>query len=680
MGWGADISSAYQAASTAAKAAAQSAAQTAQTAWEYTKQKAAEAQQAMAQTATATEAAADDAQRWAGEKVDQGVDLAERGWSGTKQVAGETRDAVGESFRRIGTAFNRQPAGSALSGCPLQNPPALPPPGRGDGSCKPPPPCVVKPLHVKCGHGKRAFVLLPPNTPTNEAHDQLIQVIADDNGHDEIEVFFASGSCPHGNGPNRPCLYFADQQATSTLKLKLPGPPSPILPMQSTSLAGATIPFVEFVRHFIIRKDPGYTSFSGNIDCCQGLGANQSFHVEVFPKREWTGKIQAGIEIEATNPLDEDYARRKVYAMKRAELVFKGELTGAYGDREIKCTTPSFKIARGSAKHNIVGADEGFAVTKRWLDAIYPAVAKFKHSPLVKIEPEWPNLTFAGTAKAVEVRQRYDVAWQGEAALKLDPLFGVKGTFDALQWLIDFACHAYLPPGVSTLASAQILKIRRMAERGVGGGAVGSKFFARIDISARGAFGGELKWELRPGLNDVASGSLLGDIDITVEGKVSGEVRVLRVSYQAGATISGASGLSGKLTAAFYNGDLAFGGVAKLKEFKIKAIAFQSLGGSSVGQEKEGQAKGAQRRTAKKKAEKDGKWFGLFDQDNDSARAEDNATWEMEIWPEAILLGGGLEKDLYGEDFKGNGGSFGGGGASGGHGATSSWTPLTEGV
>lgn len=679
MAWGAAIASAYEAASEAAKAAARTAVQTAQTAWDYTKQKAVDVQHAVTegakQTASAASAAADDAGQWAGEVADKAAVHARQKSAVVKAAVKEQAEAVGQSFENIKNSFKPQPAGSPRSTCPLQNSPALPPPGRGDGTCKPPPPCVVEPLLVRCGHGKRAFVLQPPNTPTNDAHVQMIQVIADNAGHDEIEVMFSAGACPHGDS-HRPCLRFADQHSKSTLKLHLPAPPTLI---QGNNPGIAALPFAEFIRHFVLRTDPDYSSFSGFIDCCSGQGSDQSFQVQVFPQREWSGKIQAGIEIEATNPLDANYARRKVYAMKRAELVIKGELTGKYGYREFKCTSPSFKIGGSTAKNHVPLAGDGFAVTKRWLDKIYPAVAKFKESDWVKIEPEWPNLSFGGSAKAVEVRGRYDVAWQGEAALKLEPLIGLKGTFDALQWLIDFACQAYLPPGISGLVSKQILKIRRMAERGVGEGAVGTKAVARVDISARGAFGGELKWELRPGLHDVASGSVLGDVDVTVEGKVSGELRVLRVSYQAGASIAGASGVSGKLTAAFYNGDLAFGGVAKLKEFKIKALAFQSIGGSSIGEDKEGKGAVADREAAKKKG-KGGKWFGLFEQDNDSARAEDSGTWEMEIWPEAILLGGGLEKELYGDEFKGGGGSFGGGGMSGGHGATGSFTTLADGV
>ncbi|MGD9471967.1 MAG: hypothetical protein AB7G24_11425 [Novosphingobium sp.] len=647
MGWGSAFSSAYATASSAAKSAVQSAAQTASTAWDYTRQKAGELYGAASNKAGVASQQAQQTvssvAQWAGEKKDAAAAFA-------KDTAAKTGDAVGEAFDKIGDAFTGQAPGAPAATCPFAGTQTLPPPpARGNGQCQPPPPCFTQPLTVKCGHNKeRAFLLIPPNTPTNQQHEQIIQVIADENDHDTMTIDFSAGACPKGCGANMPTLRFGDTETKSTLVVKVAGPPSPRLVAEGQ--VGPDIPFIEFAAHFLKRcNGAGFRSYSGTVLC--GSGQDQSFEVQAFPKREWSGEIAASVGIERNKGKGEDNGGL-LYSKSKTELSISGELSGTYGVRKITVKPPSLTIGRP-----VTGTKAAFKGTKSFLDVVYPSIAFFKESRYVKLEPVWPNLKLSGGMQAAEVKGRYNVDWKGEVSLSLSPLFGLSGRFDALQWLIDVACYAYLqPPPFAKLVSDQIKYLREKAEEGQGGKDFGAKVVARIDIEAKGSVSGTLKWEFLPEEKDKASGSGSGDLDISVKGELSGELRAWKVSYKAGATIVGESGFAGKIDACFRGDDPAWDGYWEFKGLKIKGMAYQSVGGSSVGSGKEGTAPVSDRKKKKKS------WWNPFSASND-ARAEDSASWEMVVIKPSTWGKEG-EDDEAGDDFAGKGGSYGGGGST----------------
>lgn len=631
MGWGSPFVSALSAASQAAKNAAHEASQTAQAAWEYTKQKAASAFQSASQATThATEqvqSATNSAYDSAGEKIAVARDRAAAASQWLEQKSDETSKAVGVAFDNIGKSFAPQPAGSPTKSCPFAKV-DRPPPPRGDGTCKAPPPCFKQPLEIRCGHSERKFKLIPPNTPTNHQYDQVIQLVANKNGRDDIEIAFSCGACPFGSGPDLPCLSFSGQKARSAVRASLDGPPSPAMPLQSPDLPGV-VPLVEFVRHFILNRDgEGFVSYDGTVDCCQGA-PGQSFRVEVYPKREWSGRISASIDVPGSSA--------KSHSMSRAKLVFKGQLVGSYGVRTFKVSPPSLEIGRYPAGRQLPPSKMAFKATKSFLDTIYPSIMKFKESRYVTIEPEWPNVELGGGSSLSEVKGRYNVSSKGNVSLSLSPLFALAGNFDALQWLIDVACYAYLqPPPFAKLVSDQILYIRRQAEKGIGHEGAGFKVVARLDIAAKGSVGGTLQWDFLPEAKDKASGSLKVDLDITVAGKISAEFRVWKVGYEAGATIAGESGFGGVVSACIYGDDPMVSGKVIFKGLRIKGVAYQSLGGSSVGTSDEGQAAIADRKSAKKKKKKgDSSWWDPFSINTDDAGVADSADWEMVVIEEA---------------------------------------------
>ena len=687
MGWGSAIAGAWEKATETAKAAAQQAASTAQTAWDYTKQKASDlygqASQTAANTVQQAQQAAQSAQNWAGQKVDSAVNAATDAknrvvdkavavgkW--TADTTQRTGAAVNQAFDNIADAFTTQPAGAPAQTCPYAGT-GTPSQVVPENQCKVPkdttPPCCVRSLTVKCGHGSRGFILVPPGTKTNTNNDQIIQVIAEKNDVDTITVDFAAGPCARGNGPNMPCLSFDgfDWPGSATRELK--GPPSPLMPGQSSSLVGKLVPFAEFFGHFIGPwGDVDYISYPGTVSCCEG-GNGLGFEVQVFPNKKWSGEISAGIE--GTSGAT-------------AKFAIKGELSGTYGVRTVKCTPPSFEIPLDEAAPIIPVPDAAFNGTKAFLDKVLPSIKKFTEGRYVKIKPELPNMKFGGNVEAAEVKGKYKVSYKGEVSLAASPLIGLTGTFDALQWMIDVACYVYLkPPQFSQFVADQIKCLRDEAGKGVGGKYAGAKAEVRLDIIAKGTIGGSMKWEFRPEQDDKASGSFGGDLDISVSGKISGEVRVWKVSYQAGATLVGQSGVGGKVAACIYGEDPAFDGYLEFKGLKIKAMAYQSLGGSSVGTKKEGAAPIADREEEKEKRGWISRLFSKSEANYDSARAEDSANWEMEILKKGYWGKEGTSGSSDGSASGSASGSAGGGGGGGGgksfDGGGASYTTLRSG-
>lgn len=614
MGWGSAFSSAFSAASNAVQSAASAAAETAQTAWDYTKQKSEEAynaardwiapradaaQEWASDTASAAKQTATDAAEWTRDNY-----VAARDY--TAEKANETAKAVGEAFEGIEDAFTPQPAGSPGEKCPYQTDGKdAPPPPRGDGTCKELPPCLTGPVIVSCAHGSRGFKLQPPNTPTNASHDQIIQVIADRNEFEDITVQFSCGNCPHGAGPDKPHVFLRDKTSKSTMKASLRGPPSPLMPHQSPGKDGPTIPFYEFVRHFVgSREYDDYKSYYGGVSCCEGKG-EQSFEVQVFPVRKWSGEFTAGTKIKYGGTAaagDED---------STVSLEATGNIKCTYGMRSIEVDFPTW------------------GATNKFLGTVGPDILKFTKSRYVTITPTWPKLKLGGELSSVEVKGRYNVTWGGKVNVGFDPIFGLSGKFDALQWLIDVACYVYIPPPGGKIVADQIKYLRDIAEKGRGNEDVGVAATVRLDISAGGKFGGQMEWEFLPERKDKATGEFGGDLDLSVEGKVSAEARIWKVSYEAGASIKGATGISGKITACMYGDDPAWEGSAKFKGLTITGVAYQSVGGSNTGNEKSGQAPIEDRKKP---------WWKVWERDDKSVRAKDSKGWKMVIIKPAPLF------------------------------------------
>lgn len=660
MGWGSAFANAYSAASTAAKSMVQQAAQSSKAAWNYTQQSVDKVIAGIDAASNAAAQKADTAGNWAAQQAQvasEKVDAAKQ-WAG--EVNASASKAVGEAFDKVANSFRAQTAGAPKKDCPLAKAEQeLPPPPRGNGSCQPPPSCFFKPLSVKCGHGARGFLLIPPNTPTNPEFQQVIQVIADDNGSDTITVDFSAGSCSKGCGPNLPSLKFGDFESRSALTIKVQPPPLPnLVPL---------LPLFDFFTHFVCQDGNGaFRSYAGSVLCGEA-GGRQNFEVQAFPKRKWHGKLSARFEIPRNEGPNAPRSGLE-YSRSRAQLAISGELTGEYGIRKVTVKPPSIEISEWHARP-IVGTEQGFGATKKFLEKVYPSIKKFRESRYVTIEPMWPDVSFSGGMEAAEVKGRYNVSWKGDVALQLSPLFGLQGTFDALQWLIDVACYAYLSPAVGPIVADQIKYLREKAEEGYSSksGKLAARAVAKLDIIAGGSVGGRLQWQFLPEQKDKASGAITGDLDIKVVGEISGEVRYWKVGYQAGATISGESGVAAELSANFYGDDPVLAGKVTFKGLTIKAVAFYGAGGSSIGTKADGKAAVADRKAAKKKGRAAGGWFSSLSWSD--AEVKEESDWEMKIieeasWPSDDLPSGGL----------GGGKGFDGGGASG------SFTPLQSGM
>lgn len=281
MGWGSAFSAALDTVSAKTKSAVQSAVQTVNTAWDHTKQKAGEAVEKVSawggQKLEQGQQKAQQAQEWATETYDSSKKHATEQYNKgaaavqhTAKHAGEaTKSAVNTAFDKIDQNFSPQRAGCATGNCPANNAdPNKPPPPRGAGQSVPPPPCLVGPVKVTCGHSSRNFTLIPASTPTNNSFDQVIQVIHDEHLGEKVTVTFACGTCPDGNGPDQPRLDLGNQSTKATRLFVLEGPTVEI--SQNWQIL---VPFWDFAKHFW--GPPGYGDhipYHGRVVCCRAAG------------------------------------------------------------------------------------------------------------------------------------------------------------------------------------------------------------------------------------------------------------------------------------------------------------------------------------------------------------------------------------------------------------------------
>lgn len=507
-------------------------------------------------------------------------------------------------------------------------------------------PCCVKSLSVKCGHGKRGFVLTPPKTKTNTKYEQVIQLLADQSNksevkghnpiktgkllsmeqaehadHDKVVISFNAGPCVQGKGPMRPAVVLGDRRSPQSITLDVDGPRPPRGPIYLT----------DFLQLFL-GNNPAKTAktYAGSVDCCKG-GQEFGFRVEVFPYRKWAGKISIGHEL-GTDTQEVDYmdygfnpprARKaKLYSVDdRGTFKITGSIEVQFGGRVSKVELPTFEKSR-TAKS---GPERvAFAGTKRFFERVLPRLHTLCSSPMVTIKPIWPNLSLSGETETVEVKGAYDVGYEGKVAFKAEPLIGLSGSTDLLNWLIVGGASALGAP----TAGLQLAKLKKKAEEGFGGGRIGGKIVCKIEFTASGQVGGGLEWQYKLGGKNAVEGALTADLDFELKGEVSIEVRVLIVSYQAGASISGKTGVGGEIKCQFYGDEPGFSGKVKFKGLVLEAVVLHSAGGSSIGTEPSAAAKKQQRQAQDK-----GRW------DNSTSRGSDSKVlWKVEVlepaeWP-----------------------------------------------
>lgn len=478
-------------------------------------------------------------------------------------------------------------------------------------------PCCVTGLTMKCGHGKRGFVLTPPTTKIPGRKDQVIQLLADHSNQDSLTLTLKGGPCKRGKAPLLPAIALAGNQIAGSRTLKLNAPTLP--PMTKMRLD-------DFMNLCVMNnRAKNVSSYGGNVRCCQG-GQEFNFLVEVFAYRKWAGSFsitqELGVATEIVNY--NDYRtdpptprRAKLYSVDDAGTIkFTGNIEVTFGAKSYKVELPTFEKGRTAGRQSSV-----FNSTKRFVERVMPRLRNLCASPLVTIKPLWPNIALSGEMDMAEVEGKYNVGYQGKVSFKADPLIGLSGTFDLLGWLLMIggaACGVPLP------VLNKLAELREMAEGGVGNRYVGGKAVARIDCTASGKIGGGLEWAYSSAGKHSGKGSIGGDLDFEVKGEVSIEVRVLVVSYTAGISVTAKTGVAGEISATVGEG-AGFKGTLKFKGLTIEAVTLSSVGGSTVG---------TKPTPAAEKAMRERQMAGRRDYGT-SKTGGSTVRWKIEVIPEA---------------------------------------------
>lgn len=492
--------------------------------------------------------------------------------------------------------------------------------------------CCLTALTAKCGHSKRNFILKPPSTKTNDNNDQLIQILADNENAkdgdlytDKIKINLeASTPCPKGGIPK---INFDGQSyAQKSLELDLEGP--------SDEVIGPKMDFVPFLRTFLLVQ-PGKKSklYSGGASCVEGA-SELDFQVEVFPKRKWSGEISVGYEfsgkekivsysvLDKNNKVTEVKQVRSYDVDTKGYLKVEGKLEGNFAGKKTSFEFPSYK-----SKSSSQTADTAFSKLNSFFENILPRLNLIFSSPLVEIRPQWPKITFGGSCENFEVPDKYNVDRKGTIELGFNPLLGMEGKADILDWLIVGGASMLGMPTVGL----KLAKLKGKAEKGYRGKYFSAAAKASIDITVGGKVSGGLKWDIIPEEWDEVSGSVRTDLDFEIKGEISGEVRVLIVSYRAGAYLKGSTGVAGELTGKFYGEELGFDGKLIFKGIIIEAVVYSGFDGkkseTNIETANERGDRGRKKRGAGKAKD--------IDFDKAPPFKEEDKVWRIELVPKA---------------------------------------------
>ena len=430
-------------------------------------------------------------------------------------------------------------------------------------------PCCITALTAGCGHSGRSFVLKPPTTQTNPEHDQVIQLLGETNGQDDLVLNLSAVSpCPKGGTPVLTLGGRDYSSGSHTITLQAPTA-SQITPFMD---------FIPFVKTFLLMKS-GETSrtYSGGASCIEG-GEEFDFTAEIFPQKTWSVELSMSCEF----PSDRNVVKNNVYSdgvivgqqehavynfnENESFLKFGGKIEGSYAGKKTEVQLFTYERTSSNAVSKRI-----FPKLEQFFEKILPRLFEFLSSPLIEITPIWPNVLLKGGAELMEIPDKYNVARKGDLSLELSPLLGLEGKADLLNWLILYASAGF---------GAKLIKLKKKAEEGIGNDVVGGKIKCSIDLTVTGKVGGGFYWEFIPQGKDTGAGKVNGSVVFNVKGEVSGEIRVLWVGYKAGAYIQAEIGFGGEISGTFYGDEPGFGGKLIFDGLIVKAVGFSGATGS----------------------------------------------------------------------------------------------------
>lgn len=456
-------------------------------------------------------------------------------------------------------------------------------------------PCCFTTLRLRCGHGERKFILVPPDTKTNKACDQIIQMVADKESargfgatSDTLIFQIDGGPCNRGR-EGYPRLTIDGKEFTASGSVDLDA----FVPETRAELhLGA------FLRRFL-SADPrnGASTYTGSIQACEG-GAEHGFQVQVYPKRKWHGSVRLSFGEDTTRGIgapDLNYdaldaqsqawaaeagvpapppvkREKKIDPLKpkdddHANVTFSLDLKAQEGGHKSEVTVP-FKTPGKES-------EQGFGFTRRVFSRVHDQFDKLgNQSDLAQFKILWPNLVMGGGAELKEHKDKYSVYWEGHVGIKADPLIGAEGKFDLLTFFLRMA-----PAGVGLLVD----EVRKQLAKGKKGKTAELNAVLSLDLIGKGTIGGEIQFRFGSEIDSSAAGEIVGEFTLSIRGEISARLRFWVVSFESGYVLSAEAKTGAKITGDTSREGPALKGCLYFKGIYITGVYFGSVGGKFEG-------------------------------------------------------------------------------------------------
>jgi uncharacterized Zn-binding protein involved in type VI secretion len=389
--------------------------------------------------------------------------------------------------------------------------------------------CVLRDVIVQCGHSKRNLQI---DLAKNDVH--VLQVISKAHEPDKVIVEW-DGECGDSHsycptvGVQHKDTWKVIDKATATVELPAP---SWILVRD----------WAWIFKVLATQKDMTYDYHTIQSRLCMGharadVPAGHWLQIQVFPEAEWKAKFSIGYQHGKFKDASGQEDPFRYDPESTWKIEFSGEAT--YGANTFKCSLSAKQLADGLPLFGSLLEKVG------WCAKVFDCMASLGAD--VKLTPRWPQWTFGGGLKLIELPGKPLVGTEGSFKFGFQPLFGLELQVSILDWLIRFAGSLAGPPGA--ILGQMLVQVRKRFAKGLGNAK--STVQASLDIDIVLTVGGDIqgglgvKFVAGKGDIDPEAKTIDGGVDVKVEGRVIGKGRIWKFEVSGGGKV-GVAGADGK--------------------------------------------------------------------------------------------------------------------------------------
>lgn len=398
--------------------------------------------------------------------------------------------------------------------------------GKGKASRKKEPKvCATEPMTVKCGHqgssaGKRAYKLEHPSRSRSESGvpANVLQVVAGPTQPDMITAATRIKKTPCQKHIGNVLVLEGDETSRPPTQTKTRlSFPATAHEHYETGIFRHIWPYPAKLSHHRVKPVICNPAASGGVE------------IQVFPDIKWEAAVSA------------DFSRK--YSAKKGAGSVESE--GKDGSLELRAGFTRDGHEIGLSYEHQQKFEDAFRAIQFSGNTARQFLGFVNKVGAVEIELALPSVEMKGTWGYEESADSNSVDYVLEATLSLNPLIGLKGTVD----ILDFILPTIQPPIGSVLKKA-----KDYAERGVDVGGVRAEAEMSLNLSAYGEICGDLLF--RGHLGKVRKGSAEGGIkahiEVAIEAKIKGSLERAEVRLAYG-ELSGAvkSGIFARLGGGF---------------------------------------------------------------------------------------------------------------------------------